>query len=151
MRGAFAPVVSLVLLSAVAACSTAPPMPAAPPAGPEATVEQPRFTQVGVASIYARKFDGKRTAEGERFDWRALTAAHRHLPFNTIVRVTNMDTGKTVKVRINDRGPYVKHRVIDISPAAGSLLGIQEVGIARVRLAVFASDQLPEHEASSGN
>jgi rare lipoprotein A len=72
-----------------------------------------------------------------------MTAAHRSLPLGTIVRVTNLATGKSVKVRINDRGPYYKGRVIDLSAAAASALGIARKGTARLRIEAFASDQIP--------
>jgi rare lipoprotein A len=108
--------------------------------------EQPRFTEEGIASWYGKQHSGHRTANGERFDAGALTAAHRSLPFDTIVRVTSLDSGRTVKVRINDRGPYARGRIIDLSARAARLPGIAEDGVARVRLAVFAADQA----ASSG-
>jgi len=81
------------------------------------------------------------TANGEKFDRRAMTAAHRTLPFDTVVRVTNLDTGKTVKVRINDRGPYGGGRIIDVSSAAAVRLEMVEDGTAQVRIEAFASDQ----------
>lgn len=90
--------------------------------------------QSGLASFYGEGFDGKLTANGERFDRRAFTAAHKTLPFNTCVRVTSVDTGKTVEVRINDRGPFVAGRVIDLSEGAARALGITEKGVAPVRL-----------------
>lgn len=72
---------------------------------------------------------------------RAMTAAHRTLPFDTIVRVTNLDNGRAVKVRINDRGPFVKGRIIDLSAKAARELNITEDGVAKVRVEAFASDQ----------
>jgi rare lipoprotein A len=105
------------------------------------TPGQPTFTQTGVASWYGRAHQGRRTADGERFDMHAMTAAHRTLPFDTIVRVTNLDTGKVVKVRINDRGPYVSGRIIDLSAKAAEALDIREDGTANVRLEAFAADQ----------
>ncbi len=77
---------------------------------------------------------------GERFDMTDFTAAHRTLPFGTVVRVTNLHNGKFVKARINDRGPHVKGRVIDLSMAAARALGIRD-GLGRVRLEAFRSDQ----------
>jgi rare lipoprotein A len=89
---------------------------------------------VGVASYYAAKFQGCPTASGERFDNGKLTAAHRTLPFGTKVRVTNLENGRSVTVRVNDRGPFVKGRVIDLSYAAAQRLEMVRTGVARVRL-----------------
>lgn len=100
-----------------------------------------RFTETGLASWYGTSEQGRKTASGERFDRNAMTAAHPSLAFGTIVRVTSLETGRTVKVRINDRGPFVRGRIIDLSAAAAARLGIREDGVARVRLAVFRSDQ----------
>ncbi|MCI0371484.1 MAG: septal ring lytic transglycosylase RlpA family protein [candidate division NC10 bacterium] len=94
------------------------------------------MTEVGLASWYGREHHGKRTASGEPFDMGALTAAHRSLPFGTWVRVTHLTTGQTVTVRINDRGPWVGGRVIDLSRRAAQTLGILGDGVARVRLEV---------------
>ena len=88
----------------------------------------------GVASYYAHKYHGRTTASGERFNMNAMTAAHRTLPFGTRVRVTNRENGKCVVVRINDRGPFVKGRVIDLSLAAAKKLGMVEAGTAHVEL-----------------
>lgn len=87
----------------------------------------------GLASFYA---EGPRTASGERFDRHKLTAAHRTLPFGTRVRVTNVATGRSVTVRINDRGPFVPGRVVDVSYSAAELLGITGRGVAKVKLEV---------------
>lgn len=95
---------------------------------------RPQSTKVefGMASYYARKFDGRRTASGERYDMQALTAAHPHLPFGTRVIVTNLKNRKTVTVRINDRGPFVRNRIIDVSMAAAKSLGMLNDGIVAV-------------------
>ncbi|SAL69604.1 RlpA-like lipoprotein [Caballeronia arvi] len=85
------------------------------------------FVQAGRASWYGKKFQGRRTASGERFDMHALTAAHRTLPFGTYVRVSNGSKTRSVIVRINDRGPYIKGRVIDLSLAAARMLGLREI------------------------
>lgn len=99
----------------------------------------PREAQVGVASYYAHAHDGRRTASGERFDMSEMTAAHRTLPFGTIVRVTNLANGRRAVVRINDRGPFKKKRIIDVSLAAARELGMVGRGTARVRLEVLPS------------
>ncbi len=90
--------------------------------------------ETGVASWYGPGFHGKKTANGETFNTNAMTAAHRTLPFNTLLRVENLSNGKSVKVRVNDRGPYAKDRVIDLSKAAARQLDIINDGTARVEL-----------------
>lgn len=86
----------------------------------------------GVASWYGDRFHGRRTASGEAFDMHELTAAHRTLPFGTRVRVRNLDNGREVVVRINDRGPFTRGRVIDLSRAAAAAIGMTQSGTARV-------------------
>lgn len=92
------------------------------------------FRQVGVASWYGPGFHGKRTASGERFDQNDLTAAHRKLPLGSEVKVTNLENGRSIVVEINDRGPYIKGRVIDLSKAAARRLGLVEHGVGKVRI-----------------
>ena len=87
---------------------------------------------LGIVSYYANFFHGRRTANGTRYDKGALTAAHRTLPFGTLVRVTNPRNGRSVVVRVNDRGPYVRGRVLDLSREAARRLGILSQGIARL-------------------
>lgn len=82
----------------------------------------------GLASWYGPRFHGKRTASGERFDMHALTAAHRSLPFGTIIEVHSLVNGRKVEVRVNDRGPFLRKRVIDLSRAAANALGLIESG-----------------------
>lgn len=88
----------------------------------------------GGASWYARHFQGRRTANGERYDQNELTAAHKTLPFGTVVRVRSEVNGKEVDVRINDRGPFVAGRVIDLSQAAAKALGMLQLGVKKVTL-----------------
>jgi rare lipoprotein A len=95
----------------------------------------PANAEVGVASWYGPGFCGHRTASGERFNCGAMTAAHKHLPFGSRVRVVNLATGRSIVVRINDRGPFVRSRCIDLSPAARRALGMG--GTARVRIDVL--------------
>lgn len=95
------------------------------------------FVQVGFASHYANRFHGQKTANGERYHKNRLTAAHRTLPFNTKVKVTNLKTGKWVIVRINDRGPYARKRIIDLSHRAAKHLGMLR-GVLRVKVEVVA-------------
>ncbi|MBN3757643.1 septal ring lytic transglycosylase RlpA family protein [Paraburkholderia sp. Tr-20389] len=102
----------------------------------EAIAAQPQSgtIQTGNASWYARKFQGRRTASGERFDNRSLTAAHRTLPLGTYVRVTSLATARSVVVRINDRGPFVSGRIIDLSLAAADELGLTRAPSTRVQI-----------------
>jgi rare lipoprotein A len=102
---------------------------------------QPGEFARGGASWYGLRFHHKRTASGELFDMGALTAAHRTLPFGTLVCVRGLATGKTVMVKINDRGPYAAGRIIDLSRAAAEALGMLGVGIKQVALSL----PLPEH------
>ncbi|HOV37517.1 MAG TPA: septal ring lytic transglycosylase RlpA family protein [Spirochaetales bacterium] len=90
----------------------------------------------GYASWYGGKFHGQKTASGEIFDTNLLTAAHKTLPFGTLVRVTNLYTEKSVIVRINDRGPFVEDRIIDLSKAAADAIGLTNQGIGRVKLEI---------------
>ena len=121
--------IAVAALSLVAAAGCASTRPTHDHPGPEA----------GMASYYADAHQGRRTANGERFDMHALTAAHRTLPFGTRVKVTNLDNGRSVVVRINDRGPYVKGRVIDLSKAAAQKLRFLDRGTTRVRLEVVSA------------
>ncbi len=100
----------------------------------------------GIASWYGLPYHGRKTANGERYNMEALTAAHRTLPFQSRVRVVRLDSGSSVEVRINDRGPFVKGRVIDLSRAAARRLGILKMGVAPVRLAPFS---VPPEKPSS--
>src|ERR1700688_3546707 len=92
------------------------------------------YAQSGIASVYA--YSGERTASGERASPRGLTAAHRTLPFGTMVRVTNVHNGRSVIVRINDRGPFVLGRIIDLTPAGARALGFD--GLAQVSVTVVS-------------
>lgn len=91
-------------------------------------------SQEGIASYYAHKFNGRRTASGERFSNKKMTAAHRTLPFGTLVEVENMVTHQKVIVKINDRGPFVRNRIIDLSYSAAKKLGFIRQGSARVKI-----------------
>ena len=93
--------------------------------------------QKGLASVYSEQLNGKKTASGERYDSSALTAAHRTLPLGAEIRVTNLDNGRSVRVRVNDRGPHVQGRIVDLSSRAAAALGIR-VGVARVRLEILS-------------
>src|SRR5271163_1582482 len=107
---------------------------------PKSRVSQNRPYQVGTASWYGEQFQGKQTASGEPFDMSDFTAAHPSLPLGTFVRVTNLRNGKAVVVRINDRGPVVDGRIIDLSYNAARVLGFKDRGLQRVRLDLQAKD-----------
>lgn len=143
-----------LLLFAAAGCAhhrktTRPPAttPASPaavqPSGPPPSSErQPaipgEYVEEGVASWYGFPFQGRRTSNGEIYEMHEFTAAHRTLPFNAVVRVTNLRNGKQTEVRINDRGPFVANRVIDLSLSAAQAIDMVGPGTAPVRLEVIA-------------
>jgi len=126
-------ITAILLVSIViAAACTQQKAPSVSPAPAER-----RHVETGQGSWYGKAHQGALTPSGERFDMNALTAAHRTLPFGTIVRVTHLKTGKSVNVRINDRGPFSKGRIIDLSYEAARRLGIVDRGTARVELTVI--------------
>ena len=113
------------------------------PSSPETPQELPRaqlpaptppIVETGVASWYGARHHGKRTASGQRFDQTKFTAAHPTLPWGCIVKVTNLENGKSVEVRITDRGPFAKGRIIDLSRAAAKVLGMLGAGVAQVKI-----------------
>jgi len=124
-----------IAVLSLAACNPAPNKSQKP-------AEHPFFTETGVGSRYSNRLIGRKTAAGGRFSQDGFTAAHQSLSFGTIVRVTNMDNGMSVKVAIDDRGPYAKGRVIDLSSAAARALGIQKEGLVNVKLEAFKTDQV---------
>jgi rare lipoprotein A len=107
-------------------------------AGPP-SLENPTTAETGLGSYYAPRFDGKETASGEIYREDGLTAAHRTLPFGTLVRVTNTVNGKNILLRVNDRGPWVEGRIIDVSYRAAQELGFLEEGLARLRVEVVGT------------
>lgn len=123
---------------ALAACQTA----VVPPSPPEPEPEPPpldcpqasQYREEGIASWYGRTHHGKKTASGVPFDMNALTAAHRRLPLGTRVKVTNLANGRAVELLINDRGPYIRGRILDASLRAAQMLGFEERGTTRVRI-----------------
>ncbi len=106
------------------------------------------FRQTGYASWYGPGFHGRKTANGERYNMHAMTAAHRILPMNTWVRVRNLRNGREVVVRINDRGPFVKNRIIDLSYTAAKKLGIVGPGTARVEIVALGESRIKGDRAS---
>jgi rare lipoprotein A len=99
--------------------------------------EIPKGVQYGIASWYGKDFHGKPTSSGEIYDMYQLTCAHNTLPLGTMVMVTNMENGKSVELKVNDRGPFVKDRIIDLSYAAAQMVGMYEKGTAYVKLEVI--------------
>lgn len=94
------------------------------------------YAQEGIASFYADKFEGRKTASGDKYKHSRLTAAHRTLPFGTILKVTNLDNQKSVQVKINDRGPFVEGRIIDLSKSAAKILDFVNKGLVKVKIEV---------------
>ena len=112
---------------------------ARPDSPPVAASTKAAAIETGIASYYADKYHGRTTANGEVFDTTQLTAAHRTLPFGTRVKVTHQDNQRSVIVRINDRGPCVAGRIIDLSRAAARELGMEKAGLAKVRVDILPS------------
>lgn len=127
-------ILMVFLLSILFSCRSTKPV-TTPPAG---------YVETGIASWYGPEFHGRKTSSLEIFDMHDLSAAHRTLPFGTLVQVTNLDNGRTVTVRINDRGPFVKDRIIDLSYAAARMLGMIGPGTARVRIEVIGFKPVEE-------
>lgn len=109
---------------------------------PDNWKEKPKQKQQGLSSWYGKQFHGRKTASGEIFDMHAMTAAHRTLPLQTWVRVTNLANGREVLVRINDRGPRLHSRIIDLSQGAAQSLGFSKKGLARVEVEVVPQDEI---------
>jgi len=146
--------VLIAAIAAVVACAEieVQPVEPTPPAPPVAEANSPAsvpvpapvvapvpvpeqiYRETGIAAWYGKELHGKATASGETFDMHALTAAHRTLPFGTIIRVTNLDNFKSIKVKIVDRGPLVKSRVLDLSYGAAKELGFAAQGMTRVKI-----------------
>ena len=129
----------------IAKVSSPPQTEPAPPIAIIPAPAEPTMMETGLASWYGPKFHGRRTASGEVFNQEKFTAAHRTLPWGSRVRVTNLDNGKSVDVRINDRGPFGKGRIIDLSRAAAKALDIVIRGITTVRIE-WLSDSVQTNE-----
>jgi rare lipoprotein A len=102
--------------------------------------EDYQYVETGIASWYGPNFHGKSTANGEVFDQNLITAAHRTLPLPSAVRVTNLENGRTIMLRVNDRGPFARGRIIDVSRRAAQLLGFEKNGTAKVRVDVLPDE-----------
>jgi rare lipoprotein A len=129
VRGKAARCIFLLVLAATIMACAGKPEPTEPS-------DLKGYKEKGIASWYGRKYHGRLTANGERYDMHAMTAAHKRLPFGVLVEVKNLENGKKTRVRINDRGPFKKGRIIDLSYAAARELGMVEQGLARVRIRV---------------
>jgi len=136
-------------LAVAAACASRAPRPVSHPVPPEEAASA--WSEEGLASWYGGGdgFDGKPTASGEIFDTSQLTAAHRDLPLGTVVDVTNVETGASVRVRINDRGPFVRGRIIDLSRSAAQRVGVIGPGVAKVRLTIAETAPAPALSAAA--
>lgn len=119
----------------------------AAPATAEPRQDQGRQTQQGEASFYGREFNGRRMANGERFDPGSDSAAHRTLPLGTTARVTNLRNGRTATVKVSDRGPYARNRVIDVSPSTADHLDMKQGGVAPVRVTPI---EVPDRDQRPG-
>lgn len=176
-RMPFGPLVILLAAASLAACNGNKPVSTAPTTSTETPNVQPvtggvykvgnpyqiagvtyyptedyKYDETGIASWYGPGFHAKMTGNGENFDQNELTAAHRTLPMPSFVRVTNLDNGRSVVLRVNDRGPYAHSRIIDISRRGAQLLGFETAGTARVRVQILAqeSQQLADAMRSQG-
>lgn len=128
MRGSIQFSFAPLLFALVAACAGGPTPGAPVPAS---------WSQIGTASWYGEPFHGRTTANGETYDMEAMTAAHKTLPFGSVVHVENLDNGRSTEVRINDRGPFVGRRIIDLSRAAARAIDMIGPGTARVRITIL--------------
>ena len=100
------------------------------------SLDRRKAFQIGFSSYYAHKFHGRPTASGEIFDMNGLTAAHRELPLGTVIRVTHMGNGRKVTVKVNDRGPFIEGRILDLSLGAAKKLGMVQEGVAKVMIEI---------------
>lgn len=129
----------ILLLAAVSflSCASSPRYRSGGASRNEGTLYSSNYHQKGIASYYGRDFHGNRTANGEIYDMNGISAAHKTLPFNTIVEVKNLDNGRKITVRINDRGPFIAGRIIDLSVGAAKRLRMYVAGTANVEIRVL--------------
>lgn len=138
-------VAALASLGLITGCASSPKTVPTEPTKPRSE----GWTEKGDASWYGEPYHGRRTASGEVYDMHEMTAAHRSLPFDTMVRVTRRDNGAEVEVRVNDRGPFIKGRIIDLSFAAAKIIGLDIDGVAPVKLKVLGRSRAPESNDSN--
>jgi len=127
-------ILTILVLSMLTACSSTP---VSTSASPKTITYSRSHDLIGQASWYGKRFHGKLTASGEKYNMRAYTAAHKTLPFGTVVRVINTTNNKSVDVKINDRGPFVRGRVIDLSQKAFEQIGNTSKGVVPVRIEIL--------------
>ena len=127
---------------------TAPKTAQTPSKSQKIALAEPKPYQVGSASWYGKQFHGKTTASGEDFDMFEFTAAHRKLPLGTFVKVTNLKNGKWIIVRVNDRGPYVGDRIMDLSYSAARMLNFRD-GVERVRIDLIQPERIAANQGFS--
>jgi rare lipoprotein A len=129
----------ILVMAAVSllSCTSSPRYRSGSSTGNEGILYSSDFHQRGIASYYGRDFHGNRTANGEIYDMNGISAAHRTIPFNTIVEVKNLDNGRKLTVRVNDRGPFIAGRIIDLSVGAAKRLGMYTAGTAMVEIRVL--------------
>lgn len=149
-----------LLLFSISSCGSRQPQPGAKPGQPKPyrvgstwyypVSDATNFRQKGKASWYGKKFHGKKTSSGEIYNMHAMTAAHKTLPLGTFVRVHNLDNGKSIEVRVNDRGPFVRGRIIDLSYAAAKKLDVVGPGTAPVEIVALGKAETPGSGKSSG-
>lgn len=137
MRSALKALAAIHIFAFMFGCSSV--QPTAPSAQPTATSNQdrPNYVETGKASFYANLHQLKKTASGEIYEHKLNTAAHKKLPFGTKIRVTNLANGKTVVVKINDRGPFIKGRILDLSKSAFSSIANTSSGVINVKIEVI--------------
>ncbi len=127
---------ALFLVALTAACASGPSTSGSRTAAVSSSQGLEGYEETGMASWYGDKYHGLTTASGQAFDMNAMTAAHKTLPFGTVVTVTSLSNGRSVRVTINDRGPFAKGRIIDLSRRAASELGFLNDGVTQVRVKV---------------
>ena len=135
MRFVVKTLVAILISAFMWGCSSMKPVD--PSAQPTAIRDRPNYIETGKASFYANLHQAKKTASGEIYDHKLNTAAHKKLPFGTKVRVTNLENGKTVIVKINDRGPFIRGRILDLSKSAFSSIASVSSGIIEVKIEVI--------------
>lgn len=137
MRLALKALVAIFISAFMWGCSSVQPTAPSTPPTQTSSADRPAYVETGKASFYANVHQLKKTASGEIYDHKLSTAAHKKLPFGTKIRVTNLENGKTVVVKINDRGPFVKGRILDLSKSAFSSIASQSAGIINVKIEVI--------------
>lgn len=137
MRFAFNALVVILISTLMWGCSSVKPTSGSAQPATTSSVDRAGYVETGKASFYAHEHQSKKTASGELYDLQQNTAAHRTLPFGTRVRVTNMENGKSVVVKINDRGPFVKNRILDLSQVAFDSIADASSGLIEVKIEVI--------------